>query len=52
MTFTVRRTEVFIKWLSGLKDRRAAARIATRILRTESGRDIARAKRLAKELKE
>jgi putative addiction module killer protein len=35
--FTVRRTDIFIDWLNGLKDRRAAARIATRVLRMESG---------------
>ena len=35
--FTVRRTEIFIDWLNGLKDRRAAARIAARILRLEDG---------------
>jgi putative addiction module killer protein len=31
--FTVRRTDIFIGWLNGLKDRRAAARI----LRLEDG---------------
>jgi putative addiction module killer protein len=35
--FTVRRSEIFIDWLNGLKDRRAAARIAARILRLEDG---------------
>ena len=35
--FTVRRTDIFIVWLNGLKDRRAAARIAARILRLEDG---------------
>jgi putative addiction module killer protein len=35
--FTVRRTDIFIGWLNGLKDRRAAARIAARILRLEDG---------------
>lgn len=35
--FTVRRTDAFIAWLNGLKDRRAAARIAARILRLEDG---------------
>jgi putative addiction module killer protein len=35
--FTVRRTDIFIVWLSGLKDRRAAARVAARILRLEDG---------------
>jgi putative addiction module killer protein len=35
--FTVRRTDVFIDWLTSLKDRRAAARIAARILRLENG---------------
>jgi putative addiction module killer protein len=34
---TVRRTDVFIYWLTSLKDRRAAARIAARILRLENG---------------
>lgn len=34
---TVRRTDVFIDWLTNLKDRRAAARIAARILRLEDG---------------
>lgn len=31
------RTEIFIDWLNKLKDRRAAARIAARILRFEHG---------------
>ena len=35
--FTVRRTDIFIDWLNGLKDRRAAARIAIRVLRMEGG---------------
>ena len=35
--YTVRRTATFIDWLNGLKDRRAAARIAARILRLEDG---------------
>lgn len=35
--FTVLRTDVFISWLSGLKDRRAAARIAMRIERMKGG---------------
>jgi|SRR5262245_16186088 putative addiction module killer protein len=35
--FTVRRTDAFIDWLTSLKDRRAAARIAARILRLENG---------------
>jgi len=35
--FTVRRTDVFIDWLTNLRDRRAAARIAARILRLEDG---------------
>jgi putative addiction module killer protein len=35
--FTVLRTEVFIDWLNGLKDRRAAARIASRIERMKGG---------------
>jgi putative addiction module killer protein len=35
--FTVHRTEVSIDWLTNLKDRRAAARIAARILRLEGG---------------
>jgi putative addiction module killer protein len=34
---TVRRTDVFIDWLTDLKDRRAAARIAARIQRLEDG---------------
>jgi len=35
--FTVRRSDIFIDWLTSLKDRRAAARIAARILRLEDG---------------
>ena len=35
--FTVRRTDIFIDWLSAIKDRRAAARIAARIVRMEDG---------------
>jgi putative addiction module killer protein len=35
--FTVRRTDIFMDWLNSLKDRRAAARVATRILRLEDG---------------
>jgi putative addiction module killer protein len=35
--FTVRRTDVFMAWLNSLKDRRAAARIAVRVLRMEDG---------------
>lgn len=35
--FTIKRTNIFIDWLKGLKDRRAAARIAVRIDRFESG---------------
>ena len=35
--FTVCRTDIFLVWLNGLKDRRAAARIAARILRLEDG---------------
>jgi putative addiction module killer protein len=35
--FTVRRTNIFIAWLNRLKDRRAAARVAIRILRMEGG---------------
>ncbi len=34
---TARRTDIFIDWLANLKDRRAAARIAARILRLEDG---------------
>ena len=33
----VRQTEVFAKWLSALKDKTAAARIAKRIVRVQSG---------------
>lgn len=35
--FKVLRTDIFIDWLSDLKDRRAAARIAARIQRMEDG---------------
>jgi putative addiction module killer protein len=35
--FKVRRTDIFIDWVSDLKDRRAAARIAARIQRMEDG---------------
>lgn len=35
--FVVRRTETFQKWISQLRDRRAAARVASRILRAEDG---------------
>jgi putative component of toxin-antitoxin plasmid stabilization module len=35
--FAIHRTETFAAWLSGLKDRRAAARIASRLLRAEDG---------------
>jgi putative addiction module killer protein len=35
--FTVRRTDSFTDWLDDLKDRRAAARVAARILRLEDG---------------
>jgi putative addiction module killer protein len=35
--FTIHRTDIFIAWLNNLKDRRAAARIAARILRLEDG---------------
>ena len=34
---TIKRTNIFIDWLKGLKDRRAVARIAVRIDRFESG---------------
>lgn len=37
MMKTIRRTEVFGKWLDGLKDIRARARILVRIQRLESG---------------
>jgi len=33
----VRQTTIFRRWLNGLKDRRAAERIAQRILRLEAG---------------
>jgi putative addiction module killer protein len=35
--FEVRQTRVFATWLDGLADRRAAERIAQRILRVQSG---------------
>lgn len=35
--FTIIRTNIFINWIGGLKDRRAAARIAVRIDRFEAG---------------
>jgi len=35
--FEVRQTPVFKDWLDGLKDRRAAERIAMRIVRLQSG---------------
>jgi putative addiction module killer protein len=35
--FTVERTAIFMDWLSRLKDRRAAARIAIRIERMKDG---------------
>lgn len=35
--FTIKRTNIFIDWLKGLKDRRASARIAVRIDRFEAG---------------
>lgn len=35
--FSIKRTSVFIDWINGLKDRRAAARIAVRIERFKSG---------------
>lgn len=35
--FKIYRTKHFIDWLSQLKDRRAAARIASRLLRVETG---------------
>lgn len=35
--FAIHRTDTFAAWLSGLKDRRAAARIASRLLRAEDG---------------
>jgi len=34
---TIKRTDIFIEWLKGLKDRRAVARIAMRIDRFEAG---------------
>jgi len=33
----VRQTEVFVRWLEGLSDERAARRIAQRIVRLQSG---------------
>lgn len=35
--FIIHRTETFVEWISRLKDRRAAARIASRLLRAEDG---------------
>lgn len=35
--FVIRRTETFQKWISQLRGRRAAARLASRILRAEDG---------------
>lgn len=35
--FVIKRTEKFDDWLKRLKDRRAAARISSRILRAEDG---------------
>ncbi len=35
--FTVRPTPRFTQWLKGLRDRRAASRIAARIVRLEAG---------------
>jgi putative addiction module killer protein len=35
--FTVRKTERFLRWLKGLRDRTAVVRIAVRIDRLESG---------------
>ena len=35
--FTIRQTREFTAWLDGLKDRRAQARIATRLVRLEAG---------------
>ncbi|WFS02473.1 type II toxin-antitoxin system RelE/ParE family toxin [Rhizobium tumorigenes] len=35
--FVIQRTEIFQQWIMRLKDRRAAARIASRILRAEDG---------------
>jgi putative addiction module killer protein len=34
---TILRTDIFIDWLNALRDRRAAARIAARIMRLEDG---------------
>jgi putative addiction module killer protein len=34
---TILRTDIFIGWLNGLRDRRAAARITARILRLADG---------------
>ncbi|MBZ5758145.1 MULTISPECIES: type II toxin-antitoxin system RelE/ParE family toxin [Rhizobium] len=40
--FVIQRTEIFQQWIMRLKDRSAAARIASRILRAEDGnlRDV------------
>ncbi|WP_299941512.1 type II toxin-antitoxin system RelE/ParE family toxin [uncultured Nitratireductor sp.] len=35
--YSIKKTRVFIDWINGLKDRRAAARIAVRIDRFQSG---------------
>jgi putative addiction module killer protein len=35
--YIIRQTETFANWLSRLKDRRAAVRIASRLLRAEDG---------------
>jgi putative addiction module killer protein len=35
--FNVRQTEIFSAWLNGLSDKRAAARIAQRIVRLRNG---------------
>lgn len=35
--FEIRQTEVFADWLAGLSDSRAAARIAQRVVRLQSG---------------
>lgn len=37
MAFTVLQTAEFTDWLTGLRDRRAAARIVERLLRAEAG---------------
>jgi putative addiction module killer protein len=34
---TILRTDIFINWVNRLRDRRAAARIATRVLRLADG---------------